>query len=377
MSLKIPTPTFPTDRSSIEDRIDRIDPIRYAKSRNYVDGAITYLSPYISRGFITISEIRSRVLDRWYKPYQIEQFLKELAWREYFLRVWESRGTDGIMRDIRFDQEDVISHDMPRAFLEKNTGIEAFDRAISVLEETGYMHNHLRMYLAGTITNMSHAHWRTPALWLYSHLLDGDIASNSCSWQWNAWAFSSKRYIANQENINQYTGSQQTKTFLDKMYDDIWDTEVPSYFQEFTEYTLITPLPESDILSLDPSLPLCIYTNYWINPNWMTDIWANRVLVLSPSHFRDFPVTGKVIDFITSLARDNISSIQIYIWEISDLRDMFRDASEKDIFIVDHVLYRDIVWVKKTPYPYMIPQVSGYFPSFFTYWKKLEKYMMN
>jgi deoxyribodipyrimidine photo-lyase len=47
------------------------------------------LSPYISRGFITIADIRRRVLARGYQPHQIEQFLKELAWREYFLRVWE------------------------------------------------------------------------------------------------------------------------------------------------------------------------------------------------------------------------------------------------------------------------------------------------
>lgn len=123
MPLKIPTPIFPIDRASIESRIDAIDPIRYGKSRNYVDGAVTHLSPYISRGFVTIGEIRDRILARGYKPYEIEQFLKELAWREYFLRVWESLGTEKLMTDIRFDQEDVLSYDMPRAFLEKNTGI--------------------------------------------------------------------------------------------------------------------------------------------------------------------------------------------------------------------------------------------------------------
>ncbi len=47
--MKIPKYTFPTDRASIEARIDAIDPIRYSKSRNYLDGAVTYLSPYISR----------------------------------------------------------------------------------------------------------------------------------------------------------------------------------------------------------------------------------------------------------------------------------------------------------------------------------------
>jgi deoxyribodipyrimidine photo-lyase len=377
MPLKIPTPIFPIDRASIESRIDAIDPIRYGKSRNYVDGAVTYLSPYISRGFVTIGEIRTSILARGYKSYQIEQFLKELAWREYFLRVWESLGTEKLMTDIRFDQEDLLSYDMPRAFLEKNTGIDSFDRAIEILEEIWYMHNHLRMYIAGTITNMSHTHWRTPAKWLYSHLLDGDIASNTLSWQWNAGVFSSKKYIANQENIDQYTGSSQKWTFLDRSYDDIWDTTVPKHLQEFTPYEIVTPLPESDTITLDPEKSLCIYTDYWINTNWMQDIEANRILVLSPSHYQRFPVTKKVIDFIIWLARENIPGIQVFIWEIEELRDQFRMISEKEIFLIDHVLYRDISWIVKSPYPYMIPQVSGYFPSFFTYWKISEKYMMR
>ena len=87
--MKIPHYTFPTDRASIETRIDAIDPIRYGKSRNHLNGDVTYLSPYISRGFITIADIRRRVLARGYQPHQIEQFLKELAWREFFLHVWE------------------------------------------------------------------------------------------------------------------------------------------------------------------------------------------------------------------------------------------------------------------------------------------------
>ena len=343
MSHKIPTLTFPTDRASIEARIDAIDPIRYAKSRNYTDGAVTYLSPYISRGFLTIAHIRDRVLARGYKPYQIEQFLKELAWREYFFRVWESIGTEKLMTDIRYDQEGVVSHAMPRAFLEKMTGIEAFDTGIRILEETGYMHNHLRMYIAGTVTNISHAHWRVPSKWFYSHLLDGDIASNTLSWQWNAGVFSSKKYIANQENIDQYTGSVQKGTFLDRSYDDIWDTEVPALLREFALYDITTPLPESDRLSLDPESPLCIYTDYFLDPEWMSDIRANRVLVLSPSHFRDFPVTEKVTSFILSLARENIEGIEVYVGEISDLRDHFRALSEKEIFLIDHILYRDIV----------------------------------
>ena len=41
---------FPTSYSEILQRIRNIDPIRYGKTRNYINGNVSYLSPYISRG---------------------------------------------------------------------------------------------------------------------------------------------------------------------------------------------------------------------------------------------------------------------------------------------------------------------------------------
>ena len=375
--MKIPHYSFPTDRASIEARIDAIDPIAYGRDRNHIRGHVTMLSPYISRGFITIADIRERVLARGFQPHQIEQFLKELAWREYFLRVWEWLGTDRMMVDIRFDQEDILTHAMPSAFVDATTGIEAIDLGIQALYETGYMHNHLRMYIAGIACNMSGAHWRIPSKWMYYHLLDGDLASNTCSWQWNAGAFSSKKYIAIQTNINEYTGSNQRKTWLDTTYENIWNTKVPDHMREYRALTLTTELPEASDISLDPTLPLVVYTDYSIRPDWMTDIRANRILVLSPSHFARFPVSSRVIEFILSLATDNIDGIQIYVGEIEDLRDEFRAISECEIYLTDHILYSSITGVIKTPYPYMVPEVTQYCASFFAYWKLAERYIMK
>ena len=62
--MKIPNYTFPTDRASIEARIDSIDTLSYGRDRNHIRGHVTMLSPYISRGFITIRDIRARVLAR-------------------------------------------------------------------------------------------------------------------------------------------------------------------------------------------------------------------------------------------------------------------------------------------------------------------------
>jgi deoxyribodipyrimidine photo-lyase len=376
-SFSLPHYTFPTDSASIQARLDAIDPIAYGKTRNSLHGKVTYLSPYISRWYLTVADIRKSVITRGYSPLQIEQFLKELAWKEYFLRVWEALWTDGLLRDIRYEQTWFSSYSVPKAFLEGKTGIEALDIWIQHLYTTGYIHNHLRMYLAGTITNLCGTHWKNPSKWLYSYLLDGDIASNTCSWQWNAGAFSSKKYVANQENINRFTGSTQRGTFLDTSYEDIFDSPIPDNLLERGLFSCDTKFPDVTSLILDPKKPTCIYTNYWLNPKWFSDIDANRVLVLSPSHYREFPVQQNVLDFTIQLAQSSIDSIQIFVGEISELVKISEESSDLPVYIIDHVLYASEKGVTRTPYPYMVPQVSGYFPSFFTYWKRVEKFVMD
>ena len=45
--------SFPTEYEKIIERVNAIDPIKYAKTRNFINGQITYLSPYITRGVIS------------------------------------------------------------------------------------------------------------------------------------------------------------------------------------------------------------------------------------------------------------------------------------------------------------------------------------
>ena len=106
--------------------------MQYAKTRNFVNGAVTYLSPYISRGAISVKQVMETVLHKGYKPYQIEKFLQELAWREYFQRVWQHTD-DGIWKDIKQLQPDILHYKMLTAIDKASPGIEAIDEAIKKL----------------------------------------------------------------------------------------------------------------------------------------------------------------------------------------------------------------------------------------------------
>ncbi len=356
---------FPTSYADILRAVEAIDPVRYGKTRNYVDGAVTYLSPYISRGVISTRQVLESVLKRGYRIQQIESFVKELCWRDYFQRVGQHRN---LQLEIRQAQVPVANHEMPVAVSEAATGIEGIDTAIRGLYETGYMHNHCRMYTASVVCNIARSHWLVPARWMYYHLLDGDWASNACSWQWVAGANSSKKYYANQENINKFTHTSQHGTFLDIDYPEIPGMEIPAALRAITPFSAATSLPEPTVSTVDPELPTFIYNYYNLDPLWHRDESGNRILLLEPEFFREYPVSGRCMDFILQLA-ENIPGIQVYVESFASLIEKF---GLKEIFFKEHPLNIGYTGTVE-PRDWIAPMVEGYFPSFFAYWKKVEK----
>ncbi|MGF1925085.1 MAG: FAD-binding domain-containing protein, partial [Bacteroidia bacterium] len=132
---------FAVDYPSIMQRLDAIDPLVYAKTRNYVNGAVTYLSPYISRGVISTKQVLAHALAKGYQIKEIESFVKELCWRDYFQRVAQQKD---ISQDLRQAQYPVSNYEIPTAVVSASTGVEGIDQAIKQLYQTGYMHNHCR-----------------------------------------------------------------------------------------------------------------------------------------------------------------------------------------------------------------------------------------
>lgn len=362
---------FPTAYTDIIDRINGTDPGKYAAGRNYIDGAVSYLAPYISRGVISTKQVLNILLAKGFAPEQMEKFIQELTWRDYFQRVWQQLGDD-MFDDIRRSNTGTRHRHLPAALQEAKTGILAIDKGINELYETGYMHNHLRMYTASIACNIGKAYWEMPSKWMYYHLLDGDIASNTCSWQWVAGSFSSKQYFCNQENINKYTRSQQTHTYLDKAYEELPLMDVPVELTATTGIQLTTELPANSTAVIDPSLPILLYNTYNLDPHWRNDIHANRILLLEPSHFKQFPVSNKVIAFVLSLAK-NIEGIQVFTGEISDIPFINKVPA---ILSKEHPAFMHYPGQKEAR-DWMFPEVTGFYNSFFGFWKKCERILKN
>ena len=364
--------TFPTDYDSIIERIHRVDPIQYGKTRNYTAGAVTYLSPYVSRGVISGKQIHDALIASGYNAVESEKLLQELAWREYFQRVWQNKG-DSLFEDIKQPQANVLHNRMIASIIHATTGIHAIDQHIKDFYHTGYLHNHVRMYVASITCNIGKAQWLLPSRWMYAHLLDGDLASNTCSWQWVAGAFSSKAYYCNQENINRFTTSQQQNTFLDLPVEALSDVPLPASLTDTTDWRLETILPSLPKPSIDTSRPTLLYNSYNLDPRWRKGENVNRILLLEPSHFQKFPVSQKVLEFILALS-NNITGIQIVVGEVSEVAALYKNsANTKDFFISkEHPAFMHYPG-SKDERDWIYPTVTGYYPSFFAFWKQCQR----
>lgn len=347
--------------------IDNFDPKLYGHTRNFIDGNVSYLSPYISRGIISTKMIYNRILTNGHTFQSAEKFIQELAWRDYWQQIWLNKG-NAIDYDFKNPQPKANFEGIPHSILNAQTGIEAIDSSIKELYETGYMHNHLRMYLASIVCNVAQCHWSIPARWMYYHLLDGDWASNALSWQWVAGANSNKLYYANQENINKYTYSKQKNTFLDTTYEVLMNNNhVPEVLNEKNNSILSTNLSlfENDII-LNEDLPLVLYNHYNLDAEWLKDIEANRVLILEPSFYEKYPVSDKVIEHILFWA-SKIPNIQIFKGTFEALQQQFQGT----IHFKEHPTNSHYKGIEH-PRVWMF-EVKGYFPSFFAFWKKCLK----
>jgi deoxyribodipyrimidine photo-lyase len=249
------------------------------------------------------------------------------------------------------------------------------------------------MYISMLHSNIFKAAWLPGAKWMYANLLDHDPAANFLSWQWVAGTFSSKQYIANQENINKYTNSKQLNTFLDTEYENLQtsifdhsDTIQPNHLinwpdpldQKFDIDTTailkgIQQKNQSKIFDINqvlPNQPFCIYNSFNLDPLWHANAIVNRILLIEPNHFKKFPVTEKVLQFVIDLATTNIPGIQIFIGNFESLSQHIQST----IYFKEHPTTLHYKGIREER-DWLFPQVDGYFPSFFGYWKKCERYL--
>ena len=229
----------------------------YANWRNHDLGPdkrsnISALSPWIRHRSITEVDVLKACLQR-HAPSTTEKFIQEVFWRTYFKGWLEQRPTvwtqyqKGVLKGLRELDLDRDLSSRYRAAVEGRTGIDAFDAWARELVETGYLHNHARMWFASIWTYTLRLPWRLGADFFIRHLLDGDPASNTLSWRWVVGLHTKgKTYLARRDNIAIYTEGRLSPDGLATAAPPLQEEEdhpkqpLPPY----------DPLPKSDYLLL-------------------------------------------------------------------------------------------------------------------------------
>ncbi len=199
---------------------------RYEAERNFDRGsgehhAVSTLSPWIRRRVVTEAEVVAAAVAA-HGPEAAAKFIEEVVWRGYFKgwlelrpQVW-TRYRDGLAQDIAASQRDAtLAAALARAETGQ-TGLTCFDAWTRELVDTGYLHNHARMWFASIWIFTLRLPWRLGADFFLRHLLDGDPASNTLGWRWVAGLHTrGKAYRARAGNIATYTGGRFTPREVD------------------------------------------------------------------------------------------------------------------------------------------------------------------
>lgn len=217
-----PLSLFPPTRAAALDRIRDFAPHTgktYAEGRNFYasaleGGAVSALSPYLRCGMISQVELLCAVLEH-HSEKEAGKFIAEVFWRTYWQGWLAMR--PGVWEDYQTDLKRLFNEVQTQSGLRQRweaaclgqTGIAPFDHWAQELAQTGYLHNHARMWFASIWVHTLGLPWQLGADFFLRHLLDGCPASNTLSWKWVAGIQTiGKPYLATSENIEKFTQGQ-------------------------------------------------------------------------------------------------------------------------------------------------------------------------
>ena len=186
--LKIPT-GMAGGRSLFAEFFERMD--QYHDTRNFpaVKGP-SYLGVHLRFGTVSIRKLTATAHQRVLEGSEGAQvWLSELVWRDFYFQVLSnfSRVATGSFKPeydrIAWEQGPEADA-LFAAWCEGRTGYPLVDAAMAQINQTGYMHNRLRMVVASFLTKDLGLDWRWGERYFAKHLNDFDLSANNGGWQW-------------------------------------------------------------------------------------------------------------------------------------------------------------------------------------------------
>lgn len=187
--------TYPVDDTSLLQHLNRFineqerdyQRLRDFPSRHGTSG----LSPALTIGSLSARQFLAALKAAYQdESWQSSTWLNELVWREFYRHLLVSFPGQSRYEPFRPEVAERISWLENQHHLEAwkagETGFPIVDAAMKQLNETGWMHNRLRMIVASFLTKLLRIDWREGEAYFMSKLIDGDFASNLGGWAWSA-----------------------------------------------------------------------------------------------------------------------------------------------------------------------------------------------
>ena len=185
-------PTGPAGAQELlGDFLTRID--HYHETRDFpaVKGP-SYLSTHLRFGTVSVRRLAREAQTRSVGGTRgAEVWLSELIWRDFYHQILHHHphvATQSFKPDydrIRWDHGK-HADELFQAWCEGRTGYPLVDAAMHQINQTGYMHNRLRMVVASFLCKDLGLDWRRGEAYFALHLNDFDLAANNGGWQWAA-----------------------------------------------------------------------------------------------------------------------------------------------------------------------------------------------
>lgn len=206
----------------------------YKKQRDFpgIEGGTTHLGVHLRFGTISVRELAREAGEL------NETFLGELIWRDFFQTIlWHFPQV--VQHSFRPEYDKIKWRNNEKEFLawcNGQTGYPIVDAGMRELNETGFMHNRVRMITASFLTKHLLIDWRWGEAYFGEKLLDYDLSANNGNWQWAAGTgCDAAPYF---RIFNPYI---QTKKFDPDL------TYVRKWVPEFEELTYPLPIVEHEV----------------------------------------------------------------------------------------------------------------------------------
>lgn len=155
----------------------------YKDKRDFpYDDITSYLSPHLRFGTISIRQLITKI-DK-----NNAVFLSELIWREFFMQIL-FHFPKVVTGNFRAKYNNIQWRNNKEEFklwCQGKTGYPMVDAGMRQLNETGFMHNRVRMITAGFLCKHLLIDWRWGEAYFAKKLLDYELSSNNGNWQWAA-----------------------------------------------------------------------------------------------------------------------------------------------------------------------------------------------